>query len=508
MHRYLLILVILFSPASHAAEAVVKLVLGQATAKANTSLVAGSTFGTAAKSRSEVALKSGLFRTGSATRVQIAGEDAVQLEAGTLLVASQPGLFRRSVSVQAPGYGFQVRGTAQVFYDPGRSIRVVALEGQVVVSLASLSGEKVTLKPGQQLIISPNERALPRPIEIDLARLMATSQLLSSAFEPVVTAQRLGSATRKQEREISGESLEATPLMMEGGSGELYVVNEEIMHEEVQEEFDDLDGDGEEDDFYFDEEGNLVFLDEGEDLPEDAVLEGGEGENGDVVIAGDEEGTDDASPASDEGGDDGERHVGSSGVASSKKRSKRNVLLSGANISGNNVTIGSRKTKTSIQITNSSQVAAIAGNLSLLGHQGPVNVSASALRASGQLLIDTDSTASIQASTLAANVIKARAFSAGGNALVIDGSTLNANTLIQLYAEGAGTLLFRNQVNLNTPHAVLAGKTVEVQAGGAVNVKGKASVFTDDARFNLPGYGTLSAGGGATTQPHAARPKF
>ena len=504
MRRYLLIFVILFSPASHAAEAVVKLVLGQATAKANTSLAAGSTFSTAAKSRSEVALKSGLFRTGSATRVQIAGEDAVQLEAGTLLVASQPGLFRRSVSVQAPGYGFQVRGTAQVFYDPGRSIRVVALEGQVVVSLASLSGEKVTLKPGQQLIISPNERSLPRPIEIDLARLMETSQLLSSAFEPVVTAQRLGSAARKQEREISGESLEATPLMMEGGSGELYVVNEEIMHEEVHEEFDDLDGDGEEDDFYFDQEGNLVFLDEGEDLPEDAVLEGGEGENGDVVIAGDAEGADDASPASD----DGERHVGSSSVASSKKRSKRNVLLSGANISGNNVTIGSRKTKTSIQITNSSQVAAIAGNLSLLGHQGPVNMSASALRASGQLLIDTDSTASIQASTLAANVIKARAFSAGGNALVIDGSTLNANTLIQLYAEGAGTLQFRNQVNLNTPHAVLAGKTVEVQAGGAVNVKGKASVFTDDARFNLPGYGTLNAGGGTTMQPHAARPKF
>jgi hypothetical protein len=55
---------------------------------------------------------------------------------------------------------------------------------------------------------------------------------------------------------------------------------------------------------------------------------------------------------------------------------------------------------------------------------------------------------------------------------------------------------------------VLAGKTVEVQAGGAVNIKGKASVFTDDARFNLPGYGTLSAGGGTTTQPHAARPKF
>jgi hypothetical protein len=506
MHRYLFILVILCSPSSHAAEAVVKLVLGQATAKANTALATGSTFGTAAKSRSEVALKSGLFRTGSATHVQIAGEDAVQLQAGTLLVASQPGLFRRSVSVQAPGYGLQVRGTAQVFYDPGRSIRVVALEGQVVVSLSSLSGERVTLKPGQQLIISPNERALPRPIEIDLARLMATSQLLSSAFEPVVTAQRLSTATRKQEREISGESLEATPLMMDGGSGELYVVNEEIMHEEVHEEFDDLDGDGEEDDFYFDEEGNLVFLDDDEALPEDAELVGDEDESGDVVIAGDEEGADDAGAADD--GGDAERNASSSGAASSKKRSKRNVLLFGAKISGNNVTIGSRKTKTSIQITNSSQVAAIAGNLSLLAHQGPVNVSGSALRASGQLLIDTDSTASIQASTLAANVIKARAFSAGGNALVIDGSSLNANTLIQLYAEGAGTLLFRNQVTLNTPHAVLAGKMVEVQAGGAVQVKGKASVFTDDARFNLPGYGTLSAGGGTTTQPHAARPKF
>ena len=125
MHKLLAIaLLILIAPCSYAARtaaatttgAVVRLVVGTASAKASTTLASGSTFSTGKKSRSELALANGLVRTGSDTQLGVVGPDAVELRKGLALIASNPKFFRGSVQVSAPGYAMKVRGTAQVYY--------------------------------------------------------------------------------------------------------------------------------------------------------------------------------------------------------------------------------------------------------------------------------------------------------------------------------------------------------------------------------------------------------
>jgi len=491
MHKLLFLALFLAAPALPAAEAVVKVVVGQASAKPNTSLAAGSTFSTGKKSRSELAVGSATVRTGSDTSVQIVDQDTVNLTKGITLVASKPKLFRSSVHVNAPGYGMNVRGTAQIYYDPGHSIRVVVLEGSLTIALHSVRGETVTLKRGQELIINPVDHQLPVPVEVDLNRLMTTMTLLHQRdFPALPSSEHIVSCAQRQEQElVQGEELTGTSLVMGGAAPELDLRTEELVHEEVQDELDDLDGDGEPDPaILVDEDGNPI-----------------EDPNADSTTA---DGTD---TTADESTDE-ERRVRRRSAKSAATTKATTITLSNQSVSDNQVRMGAATGRTRIQISNSSEVAALAGALQMLGRGGSIQVDGSTLRAASEILLDTSSTEggliSLKDSLLNANAIRARAFANAGDALIIDGSTLNANQLIKLYAEGSSTLRFRNHVTLNTNQAIIAGKTVEVDAGGAVDVRGRADIYTDNANFNKAGYGTISAGGGVITRPHAGRPGF
>jgi hypothetical protein len=95
--------------------------------------------------------------------------------------------------------------------------------------------------------------------------------------------------------------------------------------------------------------------------------------------------------------------------------------------------------------------------------------------------------------TLSADVVKARGFSAPNrDGLVIDGSRFNASTLLRLYSEGGSTLRFRGNVELNSPLSELAARQIIIEAGGKVNAAGDLRVFTDKAEFDKAGRGSLT----------------
>ncbi len=497
---------------AHAAPALVRLVIGSASAKANTRLPHGSNLSTAKKSRTEVSLSSGIVRTGSDTSVQITSDDSLRLAKGIALVATKPRFFRSSINISTPECAAKVRGTAQIYYDPGHSIRIVALEGNVTVALSSVRGESITLKRGQELILNPTDKQLPTPVEVDLNRLMATMALLDRATFPALpSTTALDSSAEFQEQELTdGEELDATDLIMESAGPGVNLLTEELIHDDLDEEIDDLDADGDPDDgtTLFDEDGNPIDPDlDGDGDP--ATSEDGTTENPD-------QGADnfiDEGTGDDSGDGDPDRSATRNGGKGSTKGSKqRGVNINARTISANSVRLGAITKRANIQITNSTQVAALAGTLKALGQGGNIRIDSSSLKAATDIILDTSGTApgfiQLTNATLNANVIKARAFATGGDALIIDGSTLDAAQLISLYAEGTSTLRFRNQVNLNTPQAILSGQTVEVDAGGNVKVTGRADIYTDNAHYNQAGYGNISAGGGVTTQPHAHRPGF
>ncbi len=209
------------------------------------------------------------------------------------------------------------------------------------------------------------------------------------------------------------------------------------------------------------------------------------------------------------------------------------IALQGSGIPGQQITVdhskltarrdlsvGIKTSPTGIFIRNSSELASLIANLDLTANQAPITVDgASKLTAKRQLTIDAFASApenpgntpgivTLRDAQLMADTIKVRAFSPSGDALIIDGSTLNATQFIQLYAEGASTLRFRNNVSLTTALAILAGKTVEVETGGTVNITGKGRVFTENANFNTATYGTIQAGGGLTTKLNTKPPDF
>ena len=267
--------------------ALVKVVLGKASAKANTELGTGSKFSTGSKSNSEVALENGVVRAGSNTTVKVAGEDNITLEKGLTLVASKPRLFRKSINVQTPGHQLKIKGTAQIYHDPGRSIRVAVIEGRMTVSLNSMSREHVTLEAGQVLLINPAETELPDPLEIDLSRLVSSARLMADQFERLPTTDLVEDASRRQtsEHNAPARDVVSTSRDIEGNGSDIGARSEELVHMEIADDIDDLDGDGEDDgdildDLDGEDDGNDADLDEN-DGPDDGNDGDGGGDGGD-----------------------------------------------------------------------------------------------------------------------------------------------------------------------------------------------------------------------------------
>ncbi|RYD36104.1 MAG: hypothetical protein EOP86_06825 [Verrucomicrobiaceae bacterium] len=143
----------------------------------------------------------------------------------------------------------------------------------------------------------------------------------------------------------------------------------------------------------------------------------------------------------------------------------------------------------------------------------------------GEILIDAmagaspvDTLVQLNNVTASADVIRARSYNSGErDALVITGGRYDAASAIKFYAEGVSKLRFVGNVALNTPDAALAGKIVQVDAGGTVTGSGRVVVYADDHRYNTSPtsggtqYGNIRANGGSgspTPSKFEARPGF
>ena len=221
MHRRPLI-TLLLTMAMPLGAATVRLVQGKASAPVNTVLSDGQTFATGVRSKSDVSLEKGFFRVGSDTGVQVVTSNNLSLEKGIMLAGSNPARFRRpAVSVAAPGYKMEVKGTAQIAYYPGHYVKITVLEGRVRVALQSLTGEWETLESGQMMIINPSDKRLPEPVEVDIGRLASTSQLIGGAFAELSTQGLIDAAAAAQGQSLGASQLAVTPFRLSGASPEV-----------------------------------------------------------------------------------------------------------------------------------------------------------------------------------------------------------------------------------------------------------------------------------------------
>jgi hypothetical protein len=175
---------------------------------------------------------------------------------------------------------------------------------------------------------------------------------------------------------------------------------------------------------------------------------------------------------------------------------------SGKVVAGRNLTL----TASSFLVTNSSDLGLLTqadiGQLLLFAQNGSVTVDDAFLSAlEVRIEAQTGDITLLNATTIQADILKARTLSPNGILTIGGTSDLSATGLIRLYAEGAnGRVHFTGPATLNAAQIDLAGATVRVDAGVDVNVTQPAQfrVYTDNPQFSnnvSNGYGRFTSGG-------------
>jgi len=89
-------------------------------------------------------------------------------------------------------------GTGLLDYTPGSYIKFIVLEGIGRMFLKGHLGESVLVYPGQMLIVKPNAKSLPDPVNVDLQRLVKTCQLLGPSFQTLANFPLISDAMQLQ----------------------------------------------------------------------------------------------------------------------------------------------------------------------------------------------------------------------------------------------------------------------------------------------------------------------
>jgi FecR protein len=98
----------------------------------------------------------------------------------------------------------------------GGYIKFITLEGIARVYLNNRIGESVLVPAGQMLILTPDAKHMPDPVDVDLGRLLQTSLLIID-FPPLASAQLMADEADKQKALKAQGKLIDTNLVIYGG---------------------------------------------------------------------------------------------------------------------------------------------------------------------------------------------------------------------------------------------------------------------------------------------------
>src|SRR5438094_1375921 len=175
---------------------------------------------TGARSRSELLFQDNtLTRIGAETFFSFkAGTRDMTLEKGSMLLQVPKGL--GGAKIHTAAVTAAITGTTIMMeYSPRKYLKVLVLEGRLRLSRNGSFGDSVTLHPGKMVIMRPDAKKIPEPIDVDLAQIVRTSTLVKVPGSNILPSMPLiQAAINNQAKELTKGTLVSTNLVMGSGT--------------------------------------------------------------------------------------------------------------------------------------------------------------------------------------------------------------------------------------------------------------------------------------------------
>ena len=174
---------------------------------------------TGEKSRSELLFQDNtLTRIGAETFFSFkTGTRDMTLEKGSMLLQVPKGL--GGAKIHTAAVTAAITGTTIMMeYVPDRYIKVLVLEGSLRLSRNGASGDSLVLRPGKMVIMRPDAKKIPDPVDVDLKLIVKTSTLVnfSSESAPLPSMPLIVAAINDQAKQLATRDLIPTNLVMRG----------------------------------------------------------------------------------------------------------------------------------------------------------------------------------------------------------------------------------------------------------------------------------------------------
>src|SRR5947207_872150 len=175
---------------------------------------------TGARSRSELLFQDNtLTRIGAETFFSFkTGTRDMTLEKGSMLLQVPKGL--GGAQIHTAAVTAAITGTTIMMeYSPRQYIKVLVLEGSLRLSRNGSFGDSLVLHPGKMIIMRPDAKRIPDPIDIDLAQIVRTSTLVNFPGSEVLPSMPLiQAAITDQAKAMAKGTLVPTNLIMGHGT--------------------------------------------------------------------------------------------------------------------------------------------------------------------------------------------------------------------------------------------------------------------------------------------------
>ena len=185
---------------------------------------------TGARSRSELLFQDNtLTRVGAETFFSFkTGTRDMTLEKGSMLLQVPKGL--GGATIHTAAVTAAITGTTIMMeYSPGQYLKVLVLEGSLRLSRNGSFGESLVLHPGKMVIMRPDAKKIPEPIDVDLAQIVDTSTLVNFPGSSVLPSMPLiQAAISEQVKEVAKGTLVPTNLVMGHGTKVVLASNDQL----------------------------------------------------------------------------------------------------------------------------------------------------------------------------------------------------------------------------------------------------------------------------------------